>query len=57
MKYFDTETNVRSKLPLEFEASAKVVLTWHVMDTLLNKLEELCPVLIYTFKGKICFTL
>ncbi|KAF7378835.1 hypothetical protein HZH66_015069 [Vespula vulgaris] len=50
LKYFDTKTNVTSKLPLEFKASAKVVLTWHVMDTLLNKLEELCPILIYTFK-------
>ncbi|XP_046834318.1 DNA polymerase theta [Vespa crabro] len=50
IKYFDTDTNVRNKLPFEFKASAKVVLTWHVMDTLLSKLEELCPVLIYTFK-------
>ncbi|XP_043485514.1 DNA polymerase theta [Polistes fuscatus] len=50
VKHFDAKTNVKNKLPLEFKASTKAVLTWHVMETLLNKLEELCPILLYTFK-------
>ncbi|KAI4495700.1 hypothetical protein M0802_008535 [Mischocyttarus mexicanus] len=50
VKHFDAKTDMKSKLPLEFKASTKAVLTWHVMETLLNKLEELCPILIYTFK-------
>ncbi|XP_015182607.1 PREDICTED: DNA polymerase theta [Polistes dominula] len=50
VKHFDAKINIKNKLPMEFKASTKAVLTWHVMETLLNKLEELCPILVYTFK-------
>ncbi|CAL7951362.1 unnamed protein product [Xylocopa violacea] len=42
--------HTKSAIPGEFRASAESVLTWHVTDTLLDKLEELSPTLLYTFK-------
>ncbi|KAG7210234.1 hypothetical protein KM043_011783 [Ampulex compressa] len=42
--------NIKSTLPGEFRASAEAVLTWHTMDILLEKLEQLNPMLLYMFK-------
>ncbi|XP_076234404.1 DNA polymerase theta [Calliopsis andreniformis] len=42
--------NIRSSIPGEFRASAEAVLTWHITDALLDKLEQLSPMLLYTFK-------
>ncbi|CAK9816398.1 DNA polymerase theta [Anthophora quadrimaculata] len=42
--------NIKSTVPGEFRASAEAVLTWHITDSLLDKLEELSPTLLYTFK-------
>ncbi|XP_017886855.1 DNA polymerase theta isoform X2 [Ceratina calcarata] len=41
---------IKSAIPGEFRASAESVLTWHVTDSLLDKLEELNSTLLYTFK-------
>lgn len=43
--------DVRSSLPGEFRSAAEAVLTWHMMDNVMNKLEEFNPVLLYTFRG------
>lgn len=43
--------DVRSSLPGEFRSAAEAVLTWHMMDNVMSKLEELNPVLLYTFRG------
>ncbi|XP_078050006.1 DNA polymerase theta [Augochlora pura] len=42
--------NIKSSIPGEFRASAETVLTWHITDILLNKLECLSPTLLYTYK-------
>ncbi|XP_050459690.1 DNA polymerase theta [Cataglyphis hispanica] len=42
--------DLRSSLPGEFRSAAEAVLTWHMMDNVMNKLEELNPVLLYTFR-------
>ncbi|XP_071632237.1 DNA polymerase theta isoform X1 [Temnothorax longispinosus] len=42
--------DVRSSLPGEFRSAAEAVLTWHMVDNVTSKLEELNPVLIYTFR-------
>ncbi|XP_017792592.1 PREDICTED: DNA polymerase theta [Habropoda laboriosa] len=42
--------NIKSTVPGEFRASTETVLTWHITDSLLNKLEQLSPTLLYTFK-------
>nr|XP_033330017.1 DNA polymerase theta isoform X2 [Megalopta genalis] len=42
--------NIKSSIPGEFRASAETVLTWHITDILLNKLERLSPTLLYTYK-------
>ncbi|XP_029680400.1 DNA polymerase theta-like, partial [Formica exsecta] len=42
--------DVRSSLPGEFRSAAEAVLTWHMMDNVMSKLEELNPVLLYTFR-------
>ncbi|XP_072765089.1 DNA polymerase theta isoform X1 [Anoplolepis gracilipes] len=42
--------DVQSSLPGEFRSAAEAVLTWHMMDNVMNKLEELNPVLLYTFR-------
>ncbi|XP_017766865.1 PREDICTED: DNA polymerase theta-like [Eufriesea mexicana] len=42
--------HIKSSKPGELRASAEAVLTWHITDKLLNKLEELSPTLLYTFK-------
>jgi len=43
--------DVQSSLPGEFRSAAEAVLTWHMMDNVMNKLEELNPALLYTFRG------
>ncbi|XP_026825794.1 DNA polymerase theta isoform X2 [Ooceraea biroi] len=40
----------RSSLPGEFRSAAEAVLTWHMVDSIMNKLNELNPVLIHTFR-------
>ncbi|XP_076278096.1 DNA polymerase theta [Lasioglossum baleicum] len=42
--------NIKSSIPGEFRASAETVLTWHILDILLDKLEQISPTLLYTFK-------
>ncbi|XP_011875915.1 PREDICTED: DNA polymerase theta-like [Vollenhovia emeryi] len=42
--------DVQSSLPGEFRSAAETVLTWHMMDNVMSKLEELNPVLLYTFR-------
>ncbi|XP_076663773.1 DNA polymerase theta isoform X2 [Andrena cerasifolii] len=42
--------NIESTIPGEFRASAEAVLTWYITDTLLDKLTQLSPTLLYTFK-------
>ncbi|XP_043257568.1 DNA polymerase theta [Colletes gigas] len=42
--------NIKSTIPGEFRASAEAVLTWYMTDTLLERLEQLSPTLLYTFK-------
>lgn len=43
--------DVQSSLPGEFRSAAEAVLTWHIMDNVISKLEELNPALLYTFRG------
>lgn len=43
--------DVQSSLPGEFRSAAEAVLTWHMMDNVMSKLEELNPTLLYTFRG------
>lgn len=43
--------DVQSSLPGEFRSAAEAVLTWHMMDNVTSKLEELNPVLLHTFRG------
>ena len=43
--------DVQNSLPGEFRSAAEAVLTWHMMDNIMNKLEELNPTLLYTFRG------
>jgi len=43
--------DARNSLPGEFRSAAEAVLTWHMMDNIMNKLEELNPALLYTFRG------
>jgi len=43
--------DVRNSLPGEFRSAAEAVLTWHMMDNVMSKLEELNPALLYTFRG------
>lgn len=43
--------NIKSSIPGEFRASAEVVLTWHMTDKLLDKLEQVHSTLPRTFKG------
>jgi hypothetical protein len=47
--------DLQSSLPGEFRSAMEAVLTWHMMDSIMNKLEELNPVLIHTFRGIINF--
>ncbi|XP_076643351.1 DNA polymerase theta [Halictus rubicundus] len=49
---FDTGPglNINSSIPGEFRASAETVLTWHILDVLLDKLEQISLTLLYTFK-------
>ncbi|XP_012529717.2 DNA polymerase theta [Monomorium pharaonis] len=42
--------DVQSSLPGEFRSAAEAVLTWHMMDNVTNKLGELNPALLYTFR-------
>ncbi|XP_018400080.1 PREDICTED: DNA polymerase theta [Cyphomyrmex costatus] len=42
--------DVQNSLPGEFRSAAEAVLTWHIMDNIMNKLEELNPTLLYTFR-------
>ncbi|KZC14173.1 DNA polymerase theta [Dufourea novaeangliae] len=42
--------NMKSSIPGEFRASAETVLVWHITDILLDKLKEMSPTLLYTFK-------
>ncbi|XP_067215522.1 DNA polymerase theta isoform X2 [Linepithema humile] len=42
--------DVQSSLPGEFRSAAEAVLTWHMMDNVMSKLEELNPVLLHTFR-------
>lgn len=42
---------IKSAIPGEFRACAETVLTWHITDKLIDKLEQLSPTLLYTFKG------
>ena len=42
---------VKSEIPGELRASAEAILTWHVTDKLLDKLEQLNPTLLHTYKG------
>ncbi|XP_034194144.2 DNA polymerase theta isoform X1 [Osmia lignaria lignaria] len=42
--------NIKSSIPGEFRASAEVVLTWHMTDKLLDKLEQVHSTLPRTFK-------
>ncbi|XP_054015016.1 DNA polymerase theta [Hylaeus anthracinus] len=42
--------NIKSSIPGEFRAAAEAVLTYYMTDTLLEKLEQLSPTLLYTFK-------
>ncbi|KYN17239.1 Helicase POLQ-like protein [Trachymyrmex cornetzi] len=42
--------DAQNSLPGEFRSAAEAVLTWHMMDNIMNKLEELNPVLLYTFR-------
>ncbi|KYN42028.1 Helicase POLQ-like protein [Trachymyrmex septentrionalis] len=42
--------DVQNSLPGEFRSAAEAVLTWHMMDNIMNKLEELNPTLLYTFR-------
>ncbi|EGI59836.1 PREDICTED: DNA polymerase theta [Acromyrmex echinatior] len=42
--------DARNSLPGEFRSAAEAVLTWHMMDNIMNKLEELNPALLYTFR-------
>lgn len=48
-----SKIDVHSSLPDEFRSAAKAVLTWHMTDNVMTKLEELNPVLIHTFRGNI----
>lgn len=48
--------DVRSSLPGEFRSATEAVLTLHMMDNVMSKLEELNPVLLYTFRGIIEIT-
>ncbi|XP_020280353.1 DNA polymerase theta isoform X2 [Pseudomyrmex gracilis] len=45
-----SKIDVHSSLPDEFKSAAKAVLTWHITDNVMTKLEELNPVLIHTFR-------
>ncbi|KAL0124938.1 hypothetical protein PUN28_006657 [Cardiocondyla obscurior] len=42
--------DTQSSSPGEFRSAAEAVLTWHMMDNIVYKLEELNPVLLYTFR-------
>lgn len=42
---------IKSAIPGELRACAEAVLTWHITDKLIDKLEQLSPTLLYTFKG------
>ncbi|XP_014469442.1 PREDICTED: DNA polymerase theta isoform X2 [Dinoponera quadriceps] len=42
--------DMRSSLPGEFRSAAEAVLIWHMADSITNKLEELNPVLLHTFR-------
>lgn len=42
---------IESEIAGELRASAEAVLTWHITDKLLDKLEQQSPTLLYTFKG------
>ncbi|XP_029175852.1 DNA polymerase theta [Nylanderia fulva] len=42
--------DVHNSLPGEYRSAAEAVLTWHMMDNVMNKLEELNPALLYTFR-------
>lgn len=44
--------DMRSSLPGEFRSAAEAMLTWHMTDNIMSKLEELNPVLLHTFRGK-----
>lgn len=48
--------DVQNSLPGEFRSAAEAVLTWHMMDNVMSKLEELNPALLYTFRGIIKIT-
>ncbi|XP_043519915.1 DNA polymerase theta [Frieseomelitta varia] len=41
---------VKSEIPGELRASAEAILTWHVTDKLLDKLEQQNPTLLHTYK-------
>ncbi|XP_043595515.1 DNA polymerase theta isoform X2 [Bombus pyrosoma] len=41
---------IESEIAGELRASAEAVLTWHITDKLLDKLEQQSPTLLYTFK-------
>lgn len=45
--------DVRNSLPGEFRSAAETILTWHMTDNIMNKLEELNPILLHTFRGNI----
>ncbi|XP_032671376.1 DNA polymerase theta isoform X2 [Odontomachus brunneus] len=42
--------DMRNSLPGEFRSTAEAVLTWHMTDNIMSKLEELNPVLLHTFR-------
>ncbi|KAL6260260.1 hypothetical protein P5V15_007793 [Pogonomyrmex californicus] len=48
--YVGPGMDVQNSLPGEFRSAAEAVLTWHMMDNVMNKLEELNPTLLYTFR-------
>ncbi|KAG6796385.1 DNA polymerase theta isoform X1 [Apis mellifera caucasica] len=41
---------IKSAIPGELRACAEAVLSWHMADKLIDKLEQLSPTLLYTFK-------
>ncbi|KOX75679.1 DNA polymerase theta [Melipona quadrifasciata] len=41
---------IKSEIPGELRASAEAILTWHVTDKLLDKLEQQNPTLLHTYK-------
>lgn len=43
--------DVHSSLSGEFRSTTEAVLTWHMMDNVMSKLEELNPALLHTFRG------